>query len=135
MNPMTTGTIGSESRTELSRQPMVTFEKRFHPIRGKVVFGVQPLRCVAMTADISRNLEGRAAFKGHNPMFGMTIRARGCIPISSGQSGAMDALRDIFGCLLVTRAARLRQFRKMKGRSKGTWRQDRVTIVAIGAGG
>lgn len=53
-----------------------------------------------------------------------------------GRNGfAMHTLFDIFGGLLVARAARLGQMRKMQRRIRRSRWQNRVTIVAITARG
>src|SRR6185369_10557907 len=51
VNSVTTRAVGGQRRTVLGGQPVVALEESLHPIGGQIVFGVHPLRGMAITAN------------------------------------------------------------------------------------
>ena len=113
---------------------MITLKESLHPIRWKIVLGIEPLRCVAVAADIRGDFEGRTAAQSHNLVFRMTIRASGGIAIAGGDGLAVHAFAYVLGDFVMAIAAGFGESRKMQWRFGRTGRQDGVSVVAITAG-
>src|SRR5689334_10946370 len=97
MDAVTTGAICRKGGSVLGRQAMVTVEKGLNPVGGQVVLGVQPLRGVAVTANVRRDFQWRTALQSHNFVFGVTIRAGRGIPMALRDRFAVHARLDILG--------------------------------------
>ena len=77
MESVATAAIGGAGGAVLRGQPVVTGEKRLHPVRRQIVFGVQALGGVALAANLLRNFQRRASPQRFDFVFRMAIRAGG----------------------------------------------------------
>ena len=76
---MATGAIRRHRGAILRRQPVIAFKKRFDPVAGQVVFGVQPFGRMTATADILGNRHGGTTLEGSDFVFVVTASAGGRI--------------------------------------------------------
>src|SRR5690349_2452748 len=74
MDPMAARAIGGARRAILHGEAMIAFKERLHAVGGQAVFGVDPLRGVALTAHLLRTARG-AAFQPLDLVFGMAVGA------------------------------------------------------------
>ena len=128
-----TAAIGRAGRTVLRGQPVITGEERLHPVGGQVVFGIEPLRSVALAAHVLGNGQSRTVFEPLDSMFRMAAGASGRVAPAAGQRLAVNALDDIAGLFFVTLAAGAGQVGEMERRGGQRRRQNIVRAVAINA--
>ncbi len=133
VHAVATRAVGRQRGTVLRRQPVVALKEGFHPVRGQIVFRVEPLRSMTLAAELSRNPQRRTALQGFDLVLRMAIGAGGRFPAPRRHGFAVHALFHVLGHLLVTPAARLGQSGEIQGRSGGRRRQDGVAIVTIAA--
>ena len=75
MEAMAACAVGRQRRAVLRCEAMIALEEGLHPVRGQVVFGIDPAGGMAAAADICGNLERGVVLERRDLVFRVTIRA------------------------------------------------------------
>src|SRR5262245_42023207 len=88
---------------------------------------------MAVAANLCGYVQRRTAFQPYDFVFGVAIGASRRLAVTGLDSFTMHAFLNIFCRLVVASAASLRKARKMQGRNRRGWWQNRVPVVAVAA--
>ena len=110
---------------------MITFEKRFGPVRRQVELCADALRTVAAATDTFRDLSVRFDGERFNLVLGMAVRTSGRIANTGGHCRAVYAYSPIPLLLIVAVAACFRLSRKVQPRRPRRASQHLVVAMTV----